>query len=443
MVAYGSGIQPNIPQSGMIQLPRTRRGTRVPVHTWRVKHPAFCLQPIVIAPVWPGETLKQARIQYRCVTDPIANRLGGWWKEHFFFYVPWSAMDAENYGGGTLKEMMIEPEHPGIAYNPTRTDVNYMNDDGVVQSYDWLQLIQQVVVDRWFRSEGETQNLAAGWFGAGQPPGNDRWYKVRAEAPGWADSYGDDSEETDPDITLVDEAGSGTLTASELETAMRQWQLQRYQGLTAMTWEEFLQTYRVSVPTEPGIAEVELLRYSRDWAYPSNTVVPTTGAVTTAVSWAKRFSINKRRFFREPGFIVGFSVVRAKVFFAKQTSYAASQMYTAMSWLPATLWQELRLGVTSIATDQMIKDAGAAQFDVRDLAMYGDQFLGNISAAATNQSLVNLPDTDKNTKYIADADIKALFVDTTTNYLIEEDGRCDLAIASSIKDFTPGTVGAL
>lgn len=427
-------VRPRPAVSVLEQMPRMQRGIRRPTHTWKVKNPPFCFQPIVVAPVLPGETLKNARFSARAVTDPVNDRLGGWWLEHYWFYVPMSAIDELT---GTAKGIFLDGGTT-LAAAYTRGDVNYLKDDaGPASSYDWLEQCLRAIINRWFRDEADTYATSSSVF-TGAPPGDSKWYKVKADPPGWMDSLRLQSVEETDDVTIIDAATADVLHASELEVAMRQWELLRYQGLTQQTYEEYLQTYRVRVPVEPGVGQVELLRYSRAWQYPSNTVVPTTGAVTTAVSWSVNESADKDRFFREPGFLIGGTCARPKVFFAKQTSYMASVMVDAFAWLPATLWEDSKVGIRSLAADQLVKDFGVvARADVRDLLMYGDQFVGgSIALTATTKSMVNLP-TTTNRLFPPDADIKALFVDTTTNYLVEQDGRVDFTIATSVKDPEP------
>lgn len=420
--------------SNIMQMPRMQRGTRRPSHNWFVKNPPFCFQPCMMVPVLPGETLKSARWQARGVTDPIKGRLLGWWLEHYLFYVPISAM---NLGDPEDLKFMFIDASATIAENVTRSDTNYLNDDGTVTSYDWVTECVVPIINRWFR----TRNTVAGtyYFGAGAPPGNDRWYKVKCEAPGWTDSLTLQSTDTGLDVDLIDAASTDVLTASELDIAMRTWELHRLQGLTQQTYEEFLMTYRVRVPADPNVGEPELLRYSRAWQYPSNTVVPTTGAVTTAVSWTVSESADKDRRFKEPGFIIMGTCARPKVYFSKQTSFAASQMTDAFAWLPATLWDQARVGIRKLDNDQMVKDGGAIQFDVKDLMVYGDQFLNALDYAEAN--MVALPDNVANVEYVADADIKAMFSSDTV-FMVTQDGHCELTIASSTTDPEPVKLGA-
>ena len=72
--------------------PRFQRKMRRPRHDFNVRHMPFCITPFAIAPVLPGETLKDGNLQSRAVVDPIKNPLIGWWLEHYVFYVPHGAM---------------------------------------------------------------------------------------------------------------------------------------------------------------------------------------------------------------------------------------------------------------------------------------------------------------------------------------------------------------
>ena len=92
------------------------------------------------------------------------------------------------------------------------------------------------------------------------------------------------------------------VTASEIDATMRTWQFQRANGLTPMDYEDWLATYGI-VPQAAENHRPELLRYVREWQYPSNTVDPATGVPSSAVSWAVAERADKDRFFRELGFL--------------------------------------------------------------------------------------------------------------------------------------------
>ena len=61
--------------SVMQELPQVGRRERRPKHTFQVEHRPWEIQPFLIAPVLSGETLKQAMVQARAITDPIKHPL--------------------------------------------------------------------------------------------------------------------------------------------------------------------------------------------------------------------------------------------------------------------------------------------------------------------------------------------------------------------------------
>ena len=53
----------------------TGRRPRRPSHPFQVRHEPFQIQPFFIAPVLPGETMKNLLLQSRAVTLPLKNPL--------------------------------------------------------------------------------------------------------------------------------------------------------------------------------------------------------------------------------------------------------------------------------------------------------------------------------------------------------------------------------
>ena len=68
-----------------------KRQLRRPVHRFNLVTRPFAVTPAMIAPVLPGETLKNALFQSRVLTDPLKPnmRLTGWWCEYMLFCVGW------------------------------------------------------------------------------------------------------------------------------------------------------------------------------------------------------------------------------------------------------------------------------------------------------------------------------------------------------------------
>lgn len=175
----------------------------------------------------------------------------------------------------------------------------------------------------------------------------------------------------------------------------------------------------------------------RDWQYPSNTVEATTGVPSSAVSWAVSDRLDKDRFFREPGFIFGVTVARPKIYMSNQKGAAVEMLNTAESWLPSLLgeqpWTSLR---KFAATAGPVAGLGASPandywVDVRDLFMYGDQFV-NFALTETDAGFVALPKAGMNKHYVSDADRKALFADGTgAKSLVRQDGVVNFTIKGS------------
>ena len=63
------------------------RKLRRPEHPFILRHKPWQIQPFLIAPVIPGETMSNLLMQARVVTDPINNPLIGWHIEYYYFYV--------------------------------------------------------------------------------------------------------------------------------------------------------------------------------------------------------------------------------------------------------------------------------------------------------------------------------------------------------------------
>ena len=62
----------------LMSAPPTSRVGRYPKHPFKVNAIPFTLQPIGIARVLPGETLKNIKFEDRVVTKPIVNPIVGW-----------------------------------------------------------------------------------------------------------------------------------------------------------------------------------------------------------------------------------------------------------------------------------------------------------------------------------------------------------------------------
>ena len=197
------------------------------------------------------------------------------------------------------------------------------------------------MVDCYFRDEDEIgSNFSIGNLPAAQ-----------INIKNWTDSLvNEDMFQPVADID-VDTDSDGTITAGEIDAAMRNYEWLRANKLTDMSYEDFLGTYGVR-PRREELHRPELVRYVKEWSYPTNHVDPATGDPSSALSWAIAERADKDRFFREPGFVIGLTVARPKVYLARQTATVTGVLNNAIAWpiacrIESTLFRGLLMSVVS------------------------------------------------------------------------------------------------
>lgn len=411
------------------------RRIRSPQHTFNLRAPPFAIQPFFIAPVLPGETMKSLRFQARSVTDPIKNRLIGWWSEWYFFYVKLRDLDIR----GNIQQMLLDPNFDWTTIDEPTADVKLYHPPGVGM-VNYVKLCQDVCVRHFFRDERDTETQyimvdnTIPWPVA-QINGNNTFDSMEA--------FVEDTPNANAGIVV---GGDDTVLASEIDAVMRRWFLLRNNQLTEMSYEQYLATFGVRMQGEEAHVP-ELLRYIREWSYPTNTVEPTTGVPTSAVAWTVQATADKDRMFREPGFLFGLACHRPKVYLRNQKGNFSAALNRVQDWLPAMMRadplsrrKQLAQGVGPFSVGS---DATGYVYDVADLFMYGDQMV-NADLTATTLNLVPLPQPDLvNKRYVTDiAWVKELFAGTTPPARVEMDGIVSLSIASSLRDESPrgGTI---
>jgi len=442
-------IQPRAPLFQVASTPRMQRKTRSPRHTWYLRTKPFAISPFCIAPVIPGETLKSGLLQARCVTDPIKQKLVGWWNEYYIFYVKHRDLTMASDGSSTVAEelqsMVLNTGWSKSNVDHGADSADFYSKSGDVR-YPFYCL--QRVVEEYFRNEGEPA------IGSGYQVTQNSGVVPVASIVGnsWLDSVTDETTVTEgANVDTGD--GTGTTDVESLDLAMQQYEFMKLMNLTHMSYEDWLRSFGVKAPTAAEQHRPELIRYLRDFQYPTNTVEPTTGVPSSAVSWAHAERIDRDRYFPEPGFIFGATVCRPKVFLSKQKSTGVSMLDTAFSWLPAMFHSE---GFPSLR--QYASSAGPLQgevtngywVDVRDLFLYGDQFVNFVldEANADGVGSVALPTAGLNKRYPSETDIGDLFVDQDAgtgendpaqNRWVRQDGVIQFNIASSVREFTPSS----
>lgn len=419
---------------------RVSRSRRSPEHAWHVRTPPYCIQTVCAAPVLAGETLKRISWQARVVSDPVKNPLIGWWHEYYWYYVKLrdiahlSTLDNDTTKAA-IEAMLLDPA-AGIA-SLKSTTANVPQYRSTASHVPWAGYATMLIIEKYFRDEGETINTAEGLIsdtGASGYP----WYLAQVNRNHGLHSAVLDAEydaPADPGLTV---GADGLFTMQELDVLWRRWQLERAQGMTQLSFEDYQRAQGVSVrdqSLEEGFPEE--LRYTREFTYPANTVL--SGSVNSALSWSIKESADKDRFFREPGFVIGLSVSRPKVYFSGQTAALSNFLDDAISWLPQSLSKDAYSAMKEFASAGGPVPGASTSYwvDMRDLFVYGDQWV-NFAMTETNAGLVALPTAGMQKRYPALADINGLFSTSTSNK-IRQDGIAKLEILGTVRDLTQRT----
>jgi len=423
------------------EVAKAGRLLRRPKHPYQIKQRPFIVQPIMIAPVLPGETLKHLSFQSRAVTDPIKNPLCGWWNETMFFYVKVTDL----YERDLLTEMFLNPE-ADLTSLDSATAVDYYHENtssGTDINWTWLCLKR--IIDCYFRSpdDDHTTGKLTGSGGTTNMP------MARYVHQSYLDSFINDADYVTPaDEELLDisagTAGGGDdkLMVSEIEEARKRYNLALMGNLTELTFEEYCaQYYNASVPAVAA-NEPELLHHTREWQYPSNTIDPSNGTPRSAVSWVIKGSEDKQYFFKHPGFIVGINVVRPKVYFGNLSSSAAMLLKTAQAWFAPQLADDPFASMVKVAAGDapVTSNTDAYWVDMKDLLLYGDQFV-NFANTETDANLHAVPRATGGWQYPLTADVDSLFVSASPANQVWTDGLVNLTILGRQTDTSPMMIG--
>lgn len=407
------------------EAPRMGRKIRSPQHTWTFSTVPFAITPFLAAPVLPGETLKNAVFQTRVVTSPIANSLIGWWKEYYFFYVKLSQLESWD----KYQKMLVDPkaEQP----SGTSADVETFSAGGAIhpyvrEAYDAVYYYYFSMGPQFVTGGGDNMRLLA--------IKNGSLYGAKAHGNSWLDSHASSGLRSHNDAELV-VGTDDKITGTELEQLMLQYELAKSGGVTDLTYEEWLAKQGVNVPGGADDGKPELLRFVREWTYPSNTVNPADGTVSGVCSWAVSGRIDKDRFFKEPGLILGVTIARPKIYMGNQKGNVMEYMTRMEDWLGGII------GDVNDATERKFTAAAGPLngqttdywVDFRDLLMYGDQFRGDQPAGT-----MSLP--AERSQYPTDAMVASLFKVGTEKW-VKEDGVVSLRIASRVRDPYPDRGG--
>lgn len=413
------------------------RVNRYPRHTFQIRHRPWVIQPFLIAPVLPNETMKTAFLQATAITDPVQSNLIGWHLEHYLFYV--KHRDLQRSAGSVrvaddLQALMLDPAHTlnaALGWTQAARASLYLpsgsGEGNAIPFAPMVHIIRQIT-EEYFREEGEGWDYAT--IDNNPVASIDRGRTGRT----WLDSVTDATDMPEGD----DIGGEDGTSVSEANRLRMMWEQLMHAQLINMSYEDYLRSFGVREQHIETLGKPELIREVRSWQEPVYTVTPGTGAVTSSIKWSVNERADKNRFFPEPGWIVGFSVARPKVYLSTQTQSAANLMDTALSWIPATfkdeVWSTLkRITHTNNPLPGIADGADGWWVDIRDLLLYGDQFV----VEGTPKNVVTLPDAGFSNKRYADlTDAKNIFVDTSNGGYVHQDGLCSFVIAGTQKDWT-------
>lgn len=409
----------------LTKAPRMGRKIRSPQHTWNLATVPFALTPFLMAPVLPGETLKNGVFQSRVVTEPINNSLIGWWKEYYFFYVRLSQLP-----NWSIYERMLIDEGEAPVGGVAASSLFYASGNTLTNPY--AKEAYELIHDWYFApsDDGSMAPLTALSVGTGS------LRPVRVAGNNAFDSVHDTLRHAENDVDLV-VGPDDKFTASELEQLQLKYELAKSGGLTSLTYDDWLREQGIGVDAaNVNAGKPELLRFVREWTYPANTVDAATGKVMSVCSWAVAGRIDKDRFFSEPGFIVGVTVSRPKVYLSNQKGHVCEFMTNMRHWLGGIIGEVNDATYAKIAKGASSLIAGTNNdywLDFRDLFMYGDQWLGHDAKGG-----IALPAAGLNGNYPNDAMVASLFPDQSTK-MVREDGVISLRIASRVRDPHPTT----
>lgn len=389
---------------------RVARKGRYPIHPHLLQYRPYQIQPFLIAPVMAGETLKNLALQARVITDPLKMGVGNilpWWQEHYFFYVKARQLIKAEFEEMTLNGVALGINDPAQAWSYH-----------VGGNVDWVaRAVKFCVENGGFRNDGEAADVAS-------LDGVPLAAAVR-HGTNWADSLMADGV-VDPASNLQNPHNPDVVLPEYVEAYERM----RAMRLIDMTFEDYLETMGVNIKPQDDWERPELIRVASNWSYPANTVDPATGDPTGVATFSVSERADKDRFFKEPGFIIGLTITKAKVFMGNQKSAASIAMDDPYVWMPRTLVDQPHITVKEFVggdtspTGPLRGQTNGYWFDIRDLFKYGDQF---INYAETSGFAPALPSAAGEKRFMTGAMIDALFNDPAKNK-VRQDGVTRLSI---------------
>lgn len=337
------------------QRPTTSRSVRSPRYDAMAEGlPQGALIPVAFAPVLAGDTLKHSSMMARILAAPVegtsTRAIRGAWFESWLFYVRVGDLPSAE----TIRSIIIDPT---TAAPPI----------------EWREECMQAIWRAYFADEGIDGTFAPAWI-------TDENQALNAEnflaipGNGWWDS-------------VVPNADLPPVDSAEGDVWQEQWiryQALRRAKLTVSTWEEYLAKNGVSVPpqlrvdADPDMKIPELLRWTREFAYPQPAGFGTSGVEQFRIQWFIQQKLEKGRFCAEPGFLVSCVAMRPKMY----RDWGGTDVFDSLEvlddasgWLPNDFDTDPHASLISVPAAIFGDTVEGAELtlDIRDVFLYGDQ----------------------------------------------------------------------
>jgi len=362
---------------------------------------------------------------------PIKGPITGWWLEYYFFYVKLRDMDERE----SIENMLLDVNYDTSALKAgVLTSPHWMQAGGTIP---WVRMGTKRIVEEYFRDEDEVWDDRRDDTVGGLPLAK-HGLKNYMESLFRGDELPDDSVPVTGTPDGID--------MNDFDVMYHKWLFAKAQKITDMDFEDYIASFGVN-SARVHRDRPELIRYVKEWKYPSNTIDADTGEPSSAVSWSIAERADKDRYFLEPGFVIGLTIARPKLYL-EISGYPSGNglLDTAMSWLPAMMAGAPQTSLREYAENQgplrgLYPSGGAAHgyvVDVRDLFVYGDVAHKNVPndliPYAPRGYLAN-DATHHRSQYYDQTYMEHLFVDGTNPYIVQ-DGVVSMTVLGTQVDHT-------
>ena len=331
-----------------------KRKNRTPNFPFAGTMSPFGLYPLYAHPVLPGETLQSMSAKMKVVSMPVKHPLAGCWLETWLVYVKFTDLDR------ALGEMFISDSYSTTGYTASGAQPRFFTASGQIE---WIKRATERVHQAYFVHDSETPRTIDG-----VPMcklNNVSWYQNMI------------FEEADAAVPTTD--------ASDMYEHLQGWMMLQQMNMTELTYEKYLETFGVR-SVKKNLGDPEILRFSRSWVQPKNTVEPTTGAPSSAWFWADDVKMDKAKRFDEPGFILHLACVRPKMFQSNTRVSQIGNLWGFSDWFPSYTLEDPTAGVKKLLSTDPVFEAAAQDagvdnllYDHRDLLSHGEQFVNNFT----------------------------------------------------------------